>query len=260
MQAKLPLPRTLNRKIWRAVTEFGLLAPDDRVLVGFSGGKDSAFLLYALRSLQLHNRLVPFTLAAVTLDAGFRPGFPPDALSEYAARLGVEWHLVRTQLAAVLADGRDVCARCSFFRRGAIYRFAREHGFNRVAFAHHHDDAVETFLMSILYSGKIQTFLPRIDLDGGLTTVRPLVYLREAEIRKHLELINYHPVESGCPYEGDTQRRAVKELLRRLCRENRFVYSNLASAMRGGGVLDLWPSLPDKKEMRAIHRRYFGQE
>lgn len=257
MQAKLPLPRSLNRKIWRAVTEFGLIEPGDRVLVGFSGGKDSAFLLYALRSLQLHNRLVSFSLAAVTLDAGFRQDFPPEALVDYPARLGVEWQLIRTQLAALLADGRDPCARCSFFRRGALFRFAREHGFNRVALAHHHDDAVETFLMSILYSGKIQTFLPRVELDGNLAAIRPLAYVREAEIRKHLELTGYMPVDSGCPFEGDTQRRAVKDLLRRLCRENRYVYSNLAAAMRAGGTLDLWPRLPDKEEMRALHRRYF---
>ena len=106
----------------------------------------------------------------MTLDAGFLPDFPPDTLPDYAARLGVEWHLIPTRLADLVAEGKDPCARCSFFRRGALYRFAREHGYNRVALAHHHDDAVETFLMSILYSGKIQTFLPRTDLDGGLTT------------------------------------------------------------------------------------------
>ena len=85
----LPLPRSLNRRIWRAITEFGLIIPGDRILIGFSGGKDSAFLLYALRSIQLHNRLMPFTLAAVTLDPGFAPGFPPrPSPPDYAARIG----------------------------------------------------------------------------------------------------------------------------------------------------------------------------
>ena len=258
MRESLPLPRSLNRRIWRAIVEFALIEPGDRVLVGFSGGKDSAFLLYALRSLQLHNRLVPFTLAAVTLDPGFVPGFPPETVSAYAARLGVEWHPIATQLAALIAEGKDPCARCSFFRRGAICRFAREHGYNRVALAHHHDDAVETFLMSILYSGKIQTFLPRTDLEDGLTLIRPLVYLREAEIRKNLDLTGFAPASTGCPHEGSTQRRRVKELLHRLCRENRFVYPNLSAAMRAGGVLDLWPPAPGKEELRAIHRKYFG--
>jgi len=256
--ASLPLPRSLNRKIWRAVTEFDLIRPGDRILVGFSGGKDSALLLYALRSLQLHNRLIPFELAAVTLDAGFTPAFPRAPLAAYAERLGVEWRLVQARLAEIIADGRDVCARCSFFRRGALCRLAREHGFNRLALAHHHDDAVETFLMSILYSGKMQTFLPRTDLEGGLATIRPLVYLREAEIAKHVPVTGFTPVASSCPHEQNTQRRQVKELLRQLCRENRFVYSNLSAAMRAGGALDLWPPLPGKAEMRAIHRRFFG--
>ena len=107
--------------------------------------------------------------------------------------------MITTQLGALIAEGKDPCARCSFFRRGAIFRFAREHGYNRVALAHHHDDAVETFLMSILYSGKIQTFLPRTDLEDGLTLIRPLVYLREAEIRKNLDLTGFTPVSTGCP-------------------------------------------------------------
>ncbi|MGE5528988.1 MAG: tRNA 2-thiocytidine biosynthesis TtcA family protein [Patescibacteria group bacterium] len=260
MSAPFPLPRSLNRKIWRAVTEFGLIAPGDRILAGFSGGKDSAFLLYALRSLQLHNRLIPFTLEAVTLDAGFNPAFPPETMKEYAARLGVAWHLIPTKIAALLAESNDPCARCSFFRRGAILRFARERGFNAIAFAHHHDDAVETFLMSILYSGKIQTFLPRTELDGGLSLIRPLAYLREAEIRKALPLLDFTPVPSGCPYEAGTQRRKTKDLLKKLCRENRFVYPNLAAAMRASGTLDLWPPLPGKEEMREIHRRFFGRE
>jgi len=260
LDQRLQLPRTLNRKIWRAVMEFGLIDRGDRILVGFSGGKDSSFLLYALRSLQLHNRRLSFSMAAVTLDAGFAADFPPAAMQAYTADLGVEWHVIRTQLARLLENGKDVCARCSFFRRGAIFRFARENGFNRVAFAHHHDDAVETFLMSILYCGKIQTFLPRTDLEGGLSIIRPLVYLREAEIRRQQSLGSFSPVASGCPYETGTQRKHVKDLIRRLCRENRFVYDNLTNAMRAGRILELWPPLPDKSEMRAIHQRYFAAD
>ncbi|MGE5598814.1 MAG: tRNA 2-thiocytidine biosynthesis TtcA family protein [Bacteroidota bacterium] len=258
MPGDLSLPRVLNRRIWRAVVEFGLLAPGDRVLVGFSGGKDSAFLLFALRSLQLHNRHVPFTLAAATLDPGFRADFPRDALADYAARLGVEWHLIESELGTLLAGRKDPCARCSFLRRGALCRVARELGYNRLALAHHHDDAVETFVMSIIYSGRIQTFLPRTELEGGLTVIRPLVYLRETEIRRALALTGFEPVPGGCPYEGETRRRRVKDLLRGLCRENRFVYTNLAAAMRAGRGIQLWPAEPGREELRRLHREYFG--
>ena len=88
---------------------------------------------------------------------------------------GSAWSGIRSarSSAGLLADGQDPCARCSLLPARGLYRFAREHGFNRVALAHHHDDAVETFLMSILYSGKIQTFLPRTELEAGLTLIRP---------------------------------------------------------------------------------------
>ncbi|NLG83798.1 MAG: tRNA 2-thiocytidine biosynthesis protein TtcA [Firmicutes bacterium] len=259
MDSRFPLPRSLNRRIWRAIVEFDLLRPGDRVLVGFSGGKDSAFLLYALRSLQLHNRRVPFTLAAVTLDAGFRPDYPPASMGEFLKDLGVEWHLIRTALAAGLANRKDPCARCAYLRRGAICRLARELGFNRVALAHHHDDAVETFLLSLFYAGKLQTFRPKTELRGGLSLIRPLVYLREAEIRRHLGLLGFDPVPSGCPHEGHTHRRKVKELLHRLCRENRFVYTNLAAAMRiPSASVELWPPMPCREKLQAAYRLFFG--
>ncbi len=257
MHEELPLPRTLNRRIWRAVMEFDLIRPGDRILVGFSGGKDSALLLYALRSMQLYNRLIPFHLAAVTMDLGFKPDFPPGEMRDYVGRLGVDWHLLRSELADLIASHRDPCARCSFLRRGAICRFAREHGYNRVALAHHHDDAVETFLMSILYSGKIQTFLPRTDLREGLAVIRPLIYLREAEMRRNIHLTGFTPIASGCPHEERTQRRKIKDLLCRLSRENRFVYANLSAAMRYGRTIDLWPAPPDRRTMRELYQRYF---
>ncbi|MGQ9780136.1 MAG: tRNA 2-thiocytidine biosynthesis TtcA family protein [Bacillota bacterium] len=259
MDPQFPLPRSLNRRIWRAIVEFDLLRPGDRVLAAFSGGKDSAFLLYALRSLQLHNRRVPFTLAAVTLDPGFRPDYPTASMREYLRTLGVEWHLIRTELAEGLSARKDPCARCAYLRRGAICRLARELGFNRVALAHHHDDAVETFLLSLLYAGKLQTFRPKTELRGGLTLIRPLVYLREAEIRRHLGLLGFDPVPSGCPYEAHTHRRKVKELIHHLCRENRFVYTNLAAAMRQQKeAVELWPPPPQREELQEAYRRFFG--
>jgi tRNA(Ile)-lysidine synthase TilS/MesJ len=129
-------------------------------------------------------------------------------------------------------------------------RFAQENGFNKVALAHHHDDAVETFLMSILYSGQVRTFLPRTELERtGLVAIRPLVYLREKEIRKAIEFTGYTPVASPCPYDGKTQRQKVKELLRSLTKESRWVYTNLAAAMREGSPMELWPPsiLPEER-------------
>ena len=237
------LPATYNRKILRAILEFKLISPEDRVLVGFSGGKDSAFLLYALSILRRHG-VIKCDLGALTIDLGFEDIFPKESLQEFCSLLGVPFYLKRTEIGKVAQAG-DRCNICSHLRRGAMNRFAQEAGFNKVALAHHHDDAVETFLMSILYSGQNRTFLPKTQLDrSGLTVIRPLVYLREYEVMKATELTGFKPIPSPCPYNCNTQRQRVKELIASLTREHRCVYTNLAAAMRQGDTAELWPPAP----------------
>lgn len=246
------LPAAYNRRILRAILEFNLIKPGDRVLVGFSGGKDSAFLLYALSILRQH-RIIQCDLAALTVDLGFEQAFPADTLAAYCDRLQVSFHLVKTSIGQVALETDGRCNICSHLRRGAMNRFAVEHNFNKVALAHHHDDAVETFLMSILYSGQIRTFLPLTKLDEtGLEVIRPLVYLRESEVRKTSELTGFTPVPSPCPLNCNTQRERVKRLIRDLNREHRWVYTNLAAAMRYESP-ELWPSAP-RPEMRPMMR------
>lgn len=241
---KYRLPATYNRRILRSILEFELIKDKDRILVGFSGGKDSAFLLYALSILRRHG-IIRCDLAALTVDLGFEKAFPAETLAAYCDKLDVPFHLVKTSIGQVALETDGRCNICSHLRRGAMNRFAVEHNYNKVALAHHHDDAVETFLMSILYSGQIRTFLPRTLLDEtGLEVIRPLVYLREGEIRKTAELTEFTPVASPCPLNCHTQRQRVKELIRDLNKEHRWVYTNLAAAMRQGHSLELWPPAP----------------
>jgi tRNA 2-thiocytidine biosynthesis protein TtcA len=245
------LPASYNRRILKAILEFNLIEKGDRVLVGFSGGKDSSFLLYALSVLKYH-QIIRCDLHALTVDLGFATPFNIQAMAEFCHRLDVPFHVKKTQIAQSIEKGGrgGPCAICAHFRRGAMNRFAQENGFNKVALAHHHDDAVETFLMSILYSGQIRTFLPRTELERtGLVAIRPLVYLREREIRKAVELTGFTPVASPCPYDGKTQRQKVKTLLRDLTKESRWVYTNLAAAMREGAPIELWPAAiaPEKR-------------
>lgn len=238
------LPRSYTQKLLRAIREFDLINPGDRVLVGFSGGKDSAFLLYALAILRNHG-IIPFELGALTIDLGFTNPFATDGMDVFCRRLGVEFQIVRTEIAKY-AFGEDnpegPCATCSFLRRGTMNRFAREHGFSKIALAHHQDDAVETFLMSIIYSGQIKTFLPRTFLDRSeVTVIRPLVYLREAEIREANPLTGFQPVASPCPLDGKTKRAETKDLIRNLCRHDRMIFNHLTAAMRKGRPQELWP-------------------
>lgn len=235
------LPKSYNQKILRAIHEFGQIAPGDRILIGFSGGKDSALLVWAL-GLMVRHRIIPAEVAALTLDLGLEPRLDPEPLRELCARVGVEFHYLPTEIGAAALAADDPCATCSFLRNGRLNRFANRHRFNKVALAHHHDDAVETFLMSILYSGQIRTFLPKTYLDRAkITVIRPLVYLREAEIKAAQEFIPYQPVARSCPYDGYTYRQKVKDLIAALNKENPVVYANLSKAMRAGRPLALWP-------------------
>ncbi|MGE5582537.1 MAG: tRNA 2-thiocytidine biosynthesis TtcA family protein [Bacillota bacterium] len=252
-ESRLSLPRTYTRKMLRAIREFELIRPGDRVLVGFSGGKDSSFLLYALAIFQKH-RIIPFELGALTVDLGFKNPFDYQALQHYCQSLQVPFSLLNTEIAKY-ALGEDNpeghCATCSFLRRGAMNRFAKKNGYNLIALAHHHDDAVETFLMSILFSGQIKTFLPRTELQRtGLTVIRPLVYFRESEIRKAIRLTHFEPQPSPCPMAGHTKRAETKELIRRLCRNDKAVFQHLAAAIREGRPRELWPAELSRAEKR----------
>lgn len=244
------LPRTYTQKLLRAIREFTLIQPGDRVLVGFSGGKDSAFLLYALAILQKH-RVIPFELGALTVDLGFEGAFDLAAMLRYCDRLEVPFYVVKTEIAKYAfgeANPEGPCATCSFLRRGTINRIAKEKGYNAVALAHHQDDAVETFLMSIIYSGQIKTFLPRTDLDrSGITAIRPLVYFRETEIREALPLTGFDPVPTPCPLDGQTKRAETKALIRNLVRHDPRIFNNLVAAMREGRPVELWPALVERE-------------
>ena len=238
---KPTLPKSYNQKILRACYEFELVEPGDRILIGFSGGKDSALLVWAL-GLMVKHGILPVKIVALTIDLGFEDHFDPQPLQEFCAQVGVELVLLSTKIGTVALEAEDPCATCSYLRNGRMNRYAITHGFNKVALAHHHDDAVETFLMSILYAGQIRTFQPKTYLDRAeLTVIRPLVYLREEEIKAAERFLPFQPVAKTCPFDGFTYRQKVKDLIASLNEDNPWVYGNLSRAMRSGRPQSLWP-------------------
>lgn len=261
---KYRLPQAYFSKIMRAIVEFEMIERGDNILIGLSGGKDSLLLTYALAMMRERTK-GKFSLRALTIDPMFSKTFDTETLSLFCASLGIPHEIEKVDIAGVIQSSpkNAPCFTCAFFRRGAINRVAVKRRCNKIAYAHHNDDAVETLLLNLLYSGQIGTFQPKTYLDRtDLTVIRPLVYLREQEI---VDAIPYHgmtPVKSPCPIDGKTKRETVKKLVADLTEKNPLIYEHLASAMRksGGGEMNrLWPAAKSRKEMRESYDRFMHE-
>ncbi|MBQ9365644.1 MAG: tRNA 2-thiocytidine biosynthesis protein TtcA [Schwartzia sp.] len=259
---KFKLPQIYFSKIMRAIVEFDLIDDGDKILIGLSGGKDSILLTYAL-SMMRERLDKDFSLMAFTINPMFNDSFDTGVLKDFCNSLDMPYESRDINIAKTIADCEDKnpCYTCAFFRRGAINRYALEHGCNKIAYAHHNDDAVETLLMSILYSGQIKTFTPKTYLDRtDLTVIRPLVYLRESE---SIDAIKYHgmkPLASSCPLDGKTTRQEIKNLIKKLTNENELIYAHLAAAMRKNNIGEMWPAAKTRNEMRDTYFSFFNKE
>ena len=176
-----PLPKEYLSRIIRAVVEFQLIEDNDKILIGLSGGKDSLFMAYALTELK--NTLKKnFTLGAITINPMFTKDFSCEAMQKFCDKLNIPYHIHEVNIAETIAnqDNKNACYSCAFFRRGAINGYAKEHGYNKIAYAHNHDDAVETFFMNLFYSGQLKTFMPSTYLSrSDVTVIRPLLSVKK---------------------------------------------------------------------------------
>ena len=205
---------SLTRK---CIQEYDMIAPHDRIAVGVSGGKDSLLLLAALAELRRFYP-IPYHLEAITVDMGL--GADYTEIREFAHRLGVPYTVVPSELYQIIFEERketNPCSLCAKMRRGMLHDAALERGCNKAALGHHWDDAVETFMMSQVFEGRISCFFPVTYLDrSGLTQIRPLLYVSEALIRGVARRLNFPILESKCPADGTTKREEIKELLREM--------------------------------------------
>ena len=252
---KIEMPQLYFSKLMRAIVEFELIEPNDHILIGVSGGKDSIFLTYALAVMRERLK-IPFSLSAFTVNPQFTEDFDTSRIQQFCQSLAIPYHTRKVDIAGAIKEqnGKDPCFTCAFFRRGAVNHYAQEQGCNKIAYAHHHDDAVETFLMSLFYSGQIHTFTPKTYLDRTkLTVIRPLVYFREQELRDAVKLHGFTPVHSPCPLDGHTIRQTVKELIKTLSKDNPRLYEHLAAGMRQSAVGELWPAAKTRDEMRTAY-------
>ena len=198
----------------RCVEDYHMIAPGDKIGVGVSGGKDSLALLVFLAELRKYHSS-PFTLEAITIDLGL--GMDYNEIKKLCDQLEVPFTLVETQIAPVIFDYRkekNPCSMCSKMRRGALNQALLDRGLNKLALGHHYDDAVETFMMSLLFEGRISCFQPVTDLDRtGIIQIRPMLYIREQTIDNFAIRQNLPVLENRCPIDKQTKREEVKKLI-----------------------------------------------
>jgi tRNA 2-thiocytidine biosynthesis protein TtcA len=211
------LEKRLRRETGRAIGDYRMIEQGDRVMVCLSGGKDSYTLLDILLALQ-SAAPVAFTLEAVNLDQK-QPHFPAAVLPDYARRRGVRLHVLEQDtysvVKRVVPEGRTMCGLCSRLRRGALYRFARERGFTKIALGHHRDDIMETLFMNLFHGGRMAAMPAKLRSDDGqCTVIRPLAYCREKDIARFAAQQAYPIIPCRlCGSQENSQRRAVKALM-----------------------------------------------
>lgn len=222
--------------IRRAVDDYHMIEENDRIAVGISGGKDSLALLYGLHGLM---RFYPkkFEIHAVTVDLGF-DNLNLDKIKELCNQLEVPYTIVKTDIADVIFHQRketNPCSLCAKMRKGALNEAIKTTGCNKVAYAHHKDDVIETMLMSLIYEGRFHTFSPVTYLDRmDLTVIRPLMYMQEADVIGFINKYDVPVVKNPCPADGHTKREYIKQLLRQLNLENPGVKERMFAAIQTG--------------------------
>lgn len=222
----------------KAVDDYHMIEEGDKIAVGISGGKDSLTLLYALHGLK---RFYPksFDIQAVTVDLGF-DNLNLDKIKELCNDLQVEYTIVKTDIAHIIFDQRgesNPCSLCAKMRKGALNDAIKATGCNKVAYAHHKDDVVETMLMSLIYEGRFHTFSPVTYLDRmELTVIRPLMYMNEADVIGFVNKYHVPVVKSPCPADGHTKREYIKNLLRQLNLENPGVKERMFTAIQNSNI------------------------
>ena len=205
----------------QAIEQYGMIREGDHIAVGISGGKDSLALLYALAGLR---KFYPkkFTLTAITVHLGL-PGMDFAPVRSLCEQLDVSYEIVETQIGAIVFDVRKEkhpCALCAKLRKGALNEKALSLGCNKIAYAHHRDDFVDTLFLSLLQEGRIASLSPHYVLERtGLTLIRPLVLVPEAQIRGFCRKYQLPVVKNSCPADGNTAREKVRQAIRQLQKE-----------------------------------------
>jgi tRNA 2-thiocytidine biosynthesis protein TtcA len=251
------LRRRIARDVGRAIGDFDLIEEGDRIMVCVSGGKDSYAMLEALRAAQ-RKAPVRFSLVAVHLDQG-QPGYDGAGLAKWLADEGYEHHIVREDTYSIVVErvpeGSTYCSLCSRLRRGILYSTATKLGCTKIALGHHRDDAIETLMLNLFFSGKVAAMPARlVSDDGAHVVIRPMIYCAEETLAAFARVRAYPILPCNlCGSQETAQRKQVKALLGRLEAEHPGVKSSVFAALgnvRPTQLLDraLAPKAEDARE------------
>ena len=215
----------------RCIEDYNMIAPGETVAVGVSGGKDSLVLLQLLAALRQY---MDFSLEAITIDMGL--GMDYSGIQKWCEELGVPYTIIKTEIAPIIFDHRkekNPCSMCSKMRRGALNQAIVERGIRKIALGHHYDDAVETFLMSLLFEGRISCFQPLTDLDRtGVIQIRPMLYIHEKTVDNFAQRMALPVVENRCPVDKTTKREETKQLIYELSKTYPDLKERIFGAMQ----------------------------
>lgn len=229
--------KRLLGQLRRAIEDYDMIQPGDRVAVGVSG-KDSMSMLIALNQFRQFSR-IPFEIEAITLTLGIGES-DLSYTQKLCQRLGIRYTIEETQIGKIVFETRqepNPCSLCAKLRRGALNAAAKRLGCTKIALGHHKDDVVETYLLCSLYEGRLYTFAPVTELDGGgVTLIRPMIYLEEREIKAFIRKNGIEPIYNPCYANGKTKREDMKKLLRQLCDENPDTRTNLFGAIQRSAI------------------------
>lgn len=222
----------------KAVDDYKMIDEGDKIAVGISGGKDSLTLLYALAGLR---RFYPkkFTIVAVTVDLGY-PDFDLSSIQDLCKELDVEYHIVKTQIGEIVTQERkenSPCSLCSKMRKGALNDYINQIGCNKLAYAHHMDDMVETMMLSLIFEGRLHTFSPVTYWDkSNITLIRPLMYVPEVDVIGFKNKYLLPCVKNPCPVDGSTKREEMKELVKQIHKQYPGAKQRMFTAILNGEI------------------------
>ncbi|MEG0092457.1 MAG: ATP-binding protein [Erysipelotrichaceae bacterium] len=227
----------------KADNEYQLIQDGDKIAIGVSGGKDSMLLLTAL-AMYSKFKNKNFQIIAIHVSVGF-PGMDFSEVESFCDSLSIPFYSLKTEIYDILKlykkDDKLECSLCAKLKKGAIIKEAKRLGCNKLAFAHHGDDAIETLLLNMIHGARFATFPASMYLSReNITFIRPLIYCFEADIITAMNDNMIPFVVSTCPNDGHTQRQEMKELLDNIYKQYPQAHSNFLKALHNHKQMELW--------------------